>query len=429
MSDRFSLRWLRSASSVRSIVLIWLAWLVVLLAFQTFVTRRLQLARPDYALLWTRSETDFGAQRGKPYLNDPFMNGQVSWDSEFYLSIATVGYDDPAVRAILPDVPGAELSNRRDASVLREPLSLNYAFFPLYPYVTRLVAAPLTLLGLTPVATSTLAGVIVSLLGTLAAMLALYDLTRDRLADAGGLRAAFYLVVFPSGFFLAQVYSEGLFVGLAFTSLALIRRNHLLAAGILAALAVWTRAVGVALVLPLALAWSQPARGAGWLTLSRERLAGAVGVLLPLAAYLVWNATLGASFHAVEDGYFARGALLVEQSVQAWSDALKLVGGANPQTAAYYTLEFASMALALVACLFTLPRYPGVALFGLAVLAISFTSGVPQSMIRYVVAVPSIYILLAWFGRSPAFDRSWSLISILLLGLLATLFTFDMWVA
>ena len=49
-------------------------------------------------------------------------------------------------------------------------------------------------LGLTPIATSTLAGVIVSVLGTLLGMIALYDLVRDELEDAGGIRAGFYLI-------------------------------------------------------------------------------------------------------------------------------------------------------------------------------------------------------------------------------------------
>lgn len=422
MFEQIVRRRVHLSPSIRTLLLIWLAWLVILLAFQAFVPRRVQLARPDYALSWTRTQTDFNAQRDKPYLMEAFMNNQVSWDSEFYLSIATAGYDDPQVRT-LPDRPGSA-----SGAAAGNALSLNYAFFPFYPTVTRAVAFPLQILGLTPIATSTLAGVIVSLLGTLAGMVALYDLTHDRLDEAGGLRAAFYLIVFPSGFFLAQVYTEGLFVGLAFGSLALIRRKHLLAAGILAALAVWTRAVGAALVLPLGLAFIQEQRHQGRLTINRRLAIGTVAVLLPVAAYLVWNAALGTSFHSVEDNFFARGMLLIDQSLQAWTVALNSIGGTNPQTSAYYLLELASVALALIACLFILPRYPGEALFGLGVLVLSFTSGVPQSMIRYVMAVPSIYIFLAWLGRNRAFDRAWTTTSVLLLGLLATLFTFDMWV-
>ncbi len=58
-----------------------------------------------------------------------------------------------------------------------ESLSLNYAFFPFYPWVMWVFTQPLKLIGLNLIATATLAGVIVSALGALLAMLALYDLT------------------------------------------------------------------------------------------------------------------------------------------------------------------------------------------------------------------------------------------------------------
>ena len=184
----------------RTLILIWLAWAFVLIGFQALAIARFQPERPDHALDWLEHETLANSQEGKRYLVDPFMNDQVAWDSEFYLSIATVGYDDPAVRAIPPDFswfPPRFCIAGQDAPCY----SLNYAFMPGYPYAVRLLALPLRVLPLTPVATSTLAGVIVSLLGTLGTMLALYDLTKDELGEAGGLRTAFYLIIFPAGFF------------------------------------------------------------------------------------------------------------------------------------------------------------------------------------------------------------------------------------
>src|SRR5689334_21428343 len=78
----------------------WLAWVIISLVFQELVPARLTLQPPDYALSWTPTETRPHSQDDKHYLNDPFLNTHVSWDSEFYLSIATTGYDDPRVRAI-----------------------------------------------------------------------------------------------------------------------------------------------------------------------------------------------------------------------------------------------------------------------------------------------------------------------------------------
>jgi hypothetical protein len=36
-------------------------------------------------------------------------------------------------------------------------------------------------------------------------------------------------------------------------------------------------------------------------------------------------------------------------------------------------------------------------------------------------------IWLSWLGRRPAFDKVWTVASVLLMGVLATLFSFDLW--
>jgi hypothetical protein len=45
-----------------------------------------------------------------------------------------------------------------------------------------------------------------------------------------------------------------------------------------------------------------------------------------------------------------------------------------------------------------------------------------------VLAVPPLFVVLAIWGRNAVFDRAWTTASLLLLGILATLFTFDFWV-
>jgi hypothetical protein len=302
---------------------------------------------------------------------------------------------------------------------------LNYAFLPFYPFVMRVVAIPLKLLGLTPAATATLAGVLVSLLGTLAAMVALYDLVQSRWGEAAGIRAAFYLVIFPAGFFLAQVYTEGLFVGLAFGSLALLRRKKWFWAAVLAALATITRAVGGALLIPLAWAWLEEVKDRRF---GRQEIIKGLLVLFPLAAFLIWRfSDLGARFAIVEEYFFGRGVFLLSTSWQNWQAAIRSVFGKNPQTSVYYLIEFGATILGVIASLATLRRFPGLSLFGLAVIAISFFSGQPQGMHRYVLGAPSLFIFLGRLGKSEVFDRAWTTISVLLMGLLATLFTFDMW--
>ena len=48
-------------------------------------------------------------------------------------------------------------------------------------------------------------------------------------------------------------------------------------------------------------------------------------------------------------------------------------------------------------------------------------------MHRYVLAAPPVFLYLSRLGKNPAFDRAWTIASVLLMGVLAMLFTFDMW--
>jgi len=412
-------------AAVAVLVAIWLAWAGCLLVFQELVQERLRIERPDPVLGWTADETGVRRNENRPYLREPVLNSHVAFDSEYYLSIAVFGYDDPDVGEMQP----------RDGS---SPIPLNYAFMPLYPLVMRVVAAPLTAVGLGPVAAATVAGVLVSLAAALAATLAMFSIARRRLGDAGGIRAGVFLLVFPTGFFLAQVYTEALFLALALGSLALLAQRRPLLAASAAILATWTRPIGVVLVLPIALALidhlrapSEPGSERGperWQR--RELVAWGIAVVLPVAAYLAWAfSPLGQAFSTVQREYFGQQPLAFGESLANWSAVLASWSEARPETRVYYSLEIGAVALAAIASLWAIRHWPAVALFSLAALLIPLTSGAPQSMVRYVLAVPAVFLLLARLGANPAFDRAWMVASTLLMGLLVTLFAFDFWVA
>jgi mannosyltransferase PIG-V len=410
-----------SRAAITLLVTVWLAWSGSLLVFQELVQERFQVERPDTVLSWTASETGLRRHAGRPYLGEPMLNSHVAFDSEYYLSIAVLGYDDPDVGEMQPG----------DGS---PPIPLNYAFMPFYPLVVRAVAAPLGALGLGPLAAATVAGVAVSLAATLAAMISLFLIARRRLGDSAGLRAAIFLLIFPSGFFLAQVYTEALFLALALGSLAFLDARRPLLAALCAVLATWTRPIGVALALPIAIAMVEWLRTQPGLVprrwARRETLIWGVAALAPVAAYVAWAISpLGEAFSTVQREYFGQQPLAIGESWENWMGILAGWSAAHPETRVYYGLEVAAVALALVASLWAIRRWPGIALFGLVALLIPLTSGAPQSMVRYALAVPSIFLLLARLGASPAFDRAWMVVSTLLMGLLVTLFAFDFWVA
>ena len=427
----------------RVIPLLWLAWVVIVIGFQAWATARLQLVYPDRAQEWTEKFTGPEYLQDHAYLLEPFMNNQVAWDSEYYISIAVGGYDDPRSPHLTPQGVTMQVRDHtvtQSGSNFGTSISLNHAFFPFYPWMIRVFAFPLKILGMNPIATAALAGVIVSALGTLLGMLALFDLTQDSLGDDGALRAAFYLIVFPTGFFLIQVYTEGLFVGLAFACLAMVKRKYWVAAALLGAAATLTRAVGAALVLPMVIAWI---RTGEWMDIDLEwrqiyhqglplrQLAHGVLAFSPLIAFSIWKFSyLGLAFDYVQAHNYYRGFLSLGSAFAAWATAFQsMLTGSNPQHTAYYLTEFLGFAIGMITCLVALKTHPEIAWYSLAVVLLSWASGPAQGIHRYILGAPAIFITLARWGSNPVFDRAWTLFSILLMGMLATLFAFDMWVA
>ncbi|HKR89948.1 MAG TPA: mannosyltransferase family protein [Phenylobacterium sp.] len=414
---------------LRWIVLLWLGWAAILLGYQALAPGRFEPQRPDRATAWSADETRADSHKSQPYILDRFLNAQVAWDSEYYISIALNGYDDPAMRAIAPGSDlGAETSGQRGAHPGWTPVS--YAFFPAYPLAMRVVAWPLKPLGLTPVATVTLAGVVVSLAGTLAAMIAIAELAAGaQLAERGdGLRAAAYLLVWPASFFLAQVYTEGLFLGLSFGALALARRDRWLWAGVFAALATFTRSTGALLLLPLGWMWLQGG-GPGRLRAGRwsGELVRLAAVGAPAAAYLAWRAVFGARFDFIETHHFGRGLMWLSLSWDSWREAFGLVASGDAQARAYYLVEVWGVAAAAVATLLLVRRDPALALYGLAILVIALTSGAAQGMHRYVLSLPALFLVPARLGRQPVFDRLWTLGNTLALAVFCLAFSWDFW--
>jgi hypothetical protein len=175
-----------------------------------------------------------------------FTDIWARWDSEFFLRIAQNGYDDASA-----------------------------AFHPLYP---ALVAA----LGRAFFGHYVLAGLVVSLLCCLGSFVLLHRLAEERLGPEGAGRSVLYLAIFPMALFLQAVYSESLFLLLVLGAFALAERDRFAGAGLVAGLAILTRAAGLALLPALALlAWRH-----------RDRLRSFVGIALALPVAAIYPLVL-----------------------------------------------------------------------------------------------------------------------------------------
>jgi hypothetical protein len=416
---------------------------ILVIGFQAWSTSRIDPKYPDHAQEWTTRFTEEGYQEGRVYLLEPFLNHQVAWDSEYYLAIAVGGYDDPRSPHLTPfgvSTTVVDHSVVQSGSSFRTNISLSYAFFPFYPLMIRFFAYPLQILGMNPIATATLAGIVVSALGALLGMLSLYDITRDSLGEDGALRAVFYMIIFPTAFFMVQVYTEGLFVGLAFACLAMLKRKLWLYAALLGVAATITRAVGVTLIIPMVITWL---RTGEWVDIDLEwrqifhegiplrPLGRGLLAFSPLIAFGIWKFSyLGLAFDYIEANYFGRGFLSLGYAFYAWAEAFRtMLSGTNPQHTAYYLTEFLGLAIGVAACIATIRTHPEIGWFSLAVVLISWGSGPAQGIHRYILGAPAVFITLARWGKNPVFDRAWTILSIMLMGVLAMLFAFDMWVA
>jgi Mannosyltransferase (PIG-V) len=337
--------------------------------------------------------------RGFP--NNLWLDGWARWDAGWYRHIATHGYVDQVVGP----------TGQR-----------NLAFYPLYPLTMRVVS----LVGLDPLA----AGILVSNLAFLAALVLLHRLVRARFGADVAFRCVLLLSVFPFSFYFSAVYSESLFVLLAVASLYLAHQERWAAAAFCALLCGATRAPGLALAPALGLLYLERIQ----FDLRRVRLDAlwlGLSVLGPVLFYAYLHLAFGDPWLAFKatrvPGWWQGGVNLkpAERAVRALRSLETLRTGQFPVVFDLNLLAAAVSAGSLVAVFRRQPLAWGV--FGLLIVA----SGVlqPGGWGRYVL--PAFPVFLAW---ALGLERRWAftgvvVTSTLLLALLTILYTHWYWVA
>jgi len=186
------------------------------------------------------------------------------WDAPHYLDVALFGYTNYD--------PG----NLPMYSKLGD-LDLFIVFYPLFPWAT---AVGLTFLP------DLVAPVMVSAIASVAAVLLLHRLVAREFGERVGKRAAIFMLIFPTAYFLHIGYTESLFLALVLGSFLAARTDRWWLAGLLGGLAALTRVNGLILIPALAAeAWLQWARD------GRRRVAWAgIGlVAVGFGGYLLVN--------------------------------------------------------------------------------------------------------------------------------------------
>ena len=130
---------------------------------------------------WTGHHNDFGLDPGYQWLD---IWGE--WDTGWYLNVAESGY-----------------SAARSADGLAGGYA-NYAFFPLYPWLTRITA---DLVGIP----TYIAGLVVSNVAILLGAVVLYRLLELERSTATARRGVLFLFLFPTSYVLSCMMTESLF--------------------------------------------------------------------------------------------------------------------------------------------------------------------------------------------------------------------------
>jgi hypothetical protein len=306
-----------------------------------------------------------------------------------------------------------------------------HAFFPLYPYLARGVAALLPVDGFA-------AGQILSLVCFLAAGLLFVSEGRRRLGERGSRHALFFLLLYPTAFFLVAMYSESLFLLLSLAAFREARRDRPVTAACLGLLAGATRLPALALALPLAIESFNAARRADPPAVSQRRaLARALLVgVAPVAGVLLW--VFGAGWAAGEPGLFfriqeawQRGAsplLGLQRFVQGLPSRIAR-GDAREHPA--FLLDYAHLLLfAAIAVYQARRRLFSDAAWTAGALLLPVASGISASLPRYVLVIyPAFYALAQIFQERPRARLAWWVVSGLLLAAGEAAFVHWRWVA
>jgi hypothetical protein len=307
----------------------------------------------------------------------PFDLGQIlvvwnRWDAPHYLDLAIWGYMavDPGVTPTFGQTGDMDLM---------------IVFYPLFP------GAIATLLWLVP---DLVAPILVNTVALAVAVVLLYRVVARELGPVIGQRAAIFMLIFPTAYFLHIGYTESLFLALVLGSFLASRSNRWFVAGMLGGLSALTRVNGLLLIPSLAAdAWTE------WRATRRLQLTwGWIGlVAVGFGGYLLLNLFVYGdpfAFLQIQSEHWFKSFAWPWVGIGGVIDRL---GDPSLENVAVLGLaELAAIGLGLVGTVYSLIHFRGawtVWMAGSWVLFVStaFVLSVP----RYAIAM---FPLFAWFA-------------------------------
>lgn len=338
--------------------------------------------------------TDYLGVETLTYLSAPLIYSRANFDGNHYLKIAEWGYG-----------------------------YAQQAFFPLYPFLIRQINGLFK--------SYVYSGLFISYISFFLALIILTKLLKLDYSHSIADWTVYLLMLFPVSFFFTAVYTEGIFFLLVVSAFYAARTRHWWAAGLLGALAAYSRIIGIALFPSLLFEiWSQKPR----------KLVNTIPLLviplgLGLYMYTLWQSTGDPLAFVHVQKLFNQGRsdnfILIYQVFWRY---IKMVFTVNRTDPLYLTilLEFGTAIVFSVTSIVSLLRQRySYAFYNFVCIFIPPLTGSFTSLPRYaLVAFPSFIILAQFMLGLPRFWRYFCMSVLLFLSsLYLTLFVRGFWVA
>ncbi len=301
------------------------------------------------------------------------------------------------------------------------------AFFPLFPLTLRWLNLALGNL--------LISGLIISHLSFYLALLILYRLVCFDFSKTIAHRTLIFLLLFPTSFFFASIYSESLFLLLVVASFYFMRTQHQSAAILFAALATSTRLVGIFILPALILekhhqlkkSKKHPTQLLPYLPI----LLSALGLLLYMY-FLHQHYSDALYFLHAQPAFGAQRSadrlILLYQVIYRY---LRMITTVSPFSVLFYTVaqEFLLSVIFITLSLISFKKLrPSYALFSILSLITPTLTGTFSSMPRYILTAFPLFILLGSLKPS-LLTRTIITGSAILLAANTILFTRGYWIS
>jgi hypothetical protein len=334
--------------------------------------------------------------------NNVWLDIGARWDSIAYLAIAKVGY-----------------------------AANSTAYFPLYPLAINLVDAIVN--------NTLIAGLLISNLSLLVALMVLYRLTEFEFNDsAAATRTVFYIAAFPTAFFFSAVYTESLFLLLLVSSMYQARRGRWVSSAFLAMLCAVTRSIGGIMAVVVGLEWlgaqgwtlrdvlQAEAWRKVWLGMRKQKWAVAAIAFIPLGlvSYMIFcqvNFNDPVAFVNAQRLWGKSGA----DPVGVVSSAFWLINYGEAAGQGVPWLVVLNLAVGAIFLLLSIPiwRRLGLsyAVLNAAQILFVFSFGTGGA-IRYLLVSFPIFMMLGLWGRNSMLDRALLIGFSVFLGIFSAMF-------